>query len=40
MLLVIVAAGCGEKMMTSNHNISGEVDHWEMTPAGVPVARY
>jgi hypothetical protein len=40
MLLVIAATGCSESAMSSNHNMSAKVDHWEMTPAGVYVARY
>ena len=39
MLLVIAAAGCGENAMNSKHNMSAKIDHWEMTPAGVYVAR-
>ena len=40
MFLVIAAAGCNENAMNSNHNMSRTINHWEMTPAGVCVARY
>lgn len=40
MLLVIVAAGCGENTMSSKPNVSSQVSRWEMTPAGVYVPWY